>query len=193
VEYKILKNNDEEFFIEIQKNTFSHKILLDFTPDDDFYGLAICCNYHYKGHPVGFLKDNGLVVSTIPGKKMRPGFEIENTIIQAGPTLIENFDHKKNYKDEGFCTHDIISGLHVHIGQKKFGNFIVGLTRKSTLSEIIQKYDDFSVQNAIKLPGGKQAGFYFRSSHQIIQEGLIPMPVALIFESGRKKGSNLLG
>jgi hypothetical protein len=192
MEYTIHRNNEDEFLIEIQKDSFSTKIVFDFEPDENFYGLAICCNYHKNGHPIGFLKDNGLIVSGIEGKKFRPSFEVGDSVIQAGPTLIENFIQQKRYKEEEFSTGEIVPGLHLSIGQKKFGNYVVLLTRKAALNVITEKLEKMSCQNAIKLPGLKKIGFYFRSKHQIVKEGLFPMPVALIFCPRIEKNTNLL-
>jgi hypothetical protein len=181
--YTILKNTEEEFFVEIERNTFRTKIIFDFIPEEDFKGIAICCSYNFQGKAIGFLKDNGLIVHKIDGKPNRPIFHIDDTIIQAGPTLIENFEPVRNFQTEGFSTHDILSGPHAHIGQKKFGNYILGFTKSCTLSEITKKYQDYNIQNAIKLPGLKQVGLYFKSSHQTVSFGNLPMTAALCFES----------
>jgi len=191
MEYTIHRNNEDEFLIEIQKDSFSTKIVFDFEPGDNFYGLAICCNYHKNGHPIGFLKDNGLIMTKIEGKKFRPIFEVGNSIIQAGPTLLENFQIQKRFKEEEFSASELSPGCHVSIGQKKFGNYIVLLTKKCLLSGITKKLDEMNCQNAIKLPGLNQVGFYFRSTHQIVKAGNLPMPVALIFEPSRQKGGDL--
>lgn len=121
MEYKIITNSDEECFIEITKNTFRNRIEFDYTPPEDFYGVAIGCNYSYKGHPLGFIKDNGSIVSQINGKTQRGLFCINetDTIIQAGPSLLIDNEPQKDYKAEGFSSHFILSGLHSHIGKKK--------------------------------------------------------------------------
>ena len=192
MEYTIHKNNEDEFLMEIQKDSFSTKIVFNFEPDDSFYGLAICCNYHKNGHPIGFLKDNGLIITKIDGKKFRPIFEVGNSIIQAGPTLLENFVHQRKFKEEEFSACDLSPGYHVSIGQKKFGNYIILLTKKAGLTEITNKLDDAGCQNSIKLPGLNKLGFYFRSTHQIVKAGNLPMPVALIFQPRIEKNTNLL-
>jgi hypothetical protein len=191
MDYKIIKNTENEFFVEVDKDSFRTKIVFDFIADENFKGIAVCCSYNFKGQAVGFLKDNGLIVSKVHGKHNRPIFRIDDTIIQAGPTLLENFEPSKRYQEEGFSSHEILKGTHTHIGQKKFGNYIIGFTKDSTLSEIIKKYQEFNVQNAIKLPGLKQVGFHFKSSHQVISVGSTPMSAALIFESRLKEVTNL--
>jgi len=56
--YKILTQSEDELFIEVTRATFRTRIVFDFVPDKDFYGIAVGCNYSFKGNPVGFLKDN---------------------------------------------------------------------------------------------------------------------------------------
>ena len=194
MEYKIWKNNENEFFVELIKNKFRTRIEFDFVPPDDFKGIAVSCNYDYKGHPIGFLKDNGLVLSNITGRVSRPIFDIDETYIQAGPTLVENHEINKDFLREGFSAGEIISGLHAHIGNKKTGNYVLGFTRSNTLSEIANKYkSDYHCQYAIKLPGFKRCGFYFKSSNQTIKVGTFPIKAALIFESRIKNTRNLNG
>lgn len=184
MDYRILKNNENEFFIEITRETFRTRIEFEFTPEDDFRGVAISCSYDFKGHPIGYLKDNGLYLTKITGHSTRPLFHIDETSIQAGPTLVDNFEINKNFQKEGFSTNELISGFHPHIGQKKLGNYVLGFTKKNTLSEIAKKYkEEYTCQYAIKLPGEKRGGFYFRSSSQTVSEGCLPIKVALIFES----------
>ena len=192
MDYTIHRNNQDEFLIEILRDSFSTKIAFDFDPGNNFYGLAVCCNYHKNGHPVGLLKDNGLIVSKIEGKKFRPSFEVGNSVIQAGPTLIENFEKQKRVKAEEFSTGEIVSGIHVSIGQKKFGNYVIILTKNASLGEITEKLAAMNCQNAIKLPGLKQVGFYFRSTHQVVKYGNFPMPVALVFCPRLQKHADLL-
>ena len=181
--YIILKNTEEEFFLEIEKNSFRNKIMFDFVPEENFKGVAICCSYNFKGKAIGFLKDNDLIVHKIKGKENRPLFYIDkSTIIQAGPTLIKNFKPIKKYQEEGFSTHDILKGPHAHIGQKKSGNYILGFTKSCTFSEIIKKYEHYNAENAIKLPGLNQIGLYFKTKKQTICIGNLPMTAALCFE-----------
>ena len=121
MEYRYWEQNSENFFIELKKGTFMTKIKLNFTPPDDFIGLAVGCNYHYMGHPKGYLRDNGLVIQQIKGKETGI-FKIDDTIIQAGPILVEDGVQAINYLKQGFASHSIVSGLHVHMGEKKSGN-----------------------------------------------------------------------
>jgi len=184
MDYYILSDNDKEFFIEINKDTFRTRIEFNWIPEENFKGVAVGCNYNFKGHPVGFLKDNGIVKRLIEGKKNRAIFTIKetDTIIQAGPRLIKDFEPVKDYRSEGFASHDILSGLHCHIGKKKSGNYLVGFTENFTFNQIINKYQDLRAEEAIKLPGLKSCSYVFKSRVQNIQYGVIPIPVALIFE-----------
>jgi hypothetical protein len=191
MEHKILKHNEEECFIELINNDFRTKIEFNFNPNENFKGLAVCCNYHYKNHPVGYLKDNNLILSKITGHKHRATFDIGDTTIQAGPTLIENYEKKRAFKEENISTKQIVSGFQVHIGMKKSGNIIIGYTEKNTLKEITLKYEEYHCQNAIKLPGRDCGSFYWKSTMQEIKKGLFPIPVALIFESRLKKVRDL--
>ncbi len=185
MQYKIVESSEDTFMMEITQNSFRTRIELDWTPEENFKGVAVSCNYHFKGHPIGFLKDNRLIRKQIDGRKQRALFSIDDTesMIQAGPSLIVNGEPKKNFKDEGFATHYILKGLHAHIGRKNSGNYILGFTEKCTFNEMIKKYEDLHCEHAIKLPGLKQFSFYFKSVKQTIQKGVFPIPVALIFES----------
>lgn len=191
VNHKLLTHNEDEFFIEIVRDTFRTKIMMDFEPDENFKGIAVCCNYHFKGHPIGYLRDNNLVIKQIDGRMQRATFEIGESVIQAGPTLVENFEAVRDFKSEGFATHYILKGLHSHIGLKKSGNIVFGFTRKNTLKEITDKYMDLSTQNAIKLPGLKQCSFFCNLGTQYIKEGVFPIPVALVIEARLHSVSNL--
>lgn len=194
MEYKIITNSDEECFIEITKNTFRNRIEFNYTPPEDFYGVAIGCNYSYKGHPLGFIKDNGSIVSQINGKTQRGLFCINetDTIIQAGPSLLIDNEPQKDYKAEGFSSHFILSGLHSHIGKKKSGNYILGFTKLLTFNQMIEKYQTLFVEDAMKLPGLKLCSFYFANTRQEIKHGTFPIPVALIFEPRLKEVAHLL-
>ena len=183
MEYKILNKTEDECFIEIIKDTFRTRIEFDWVPEENFKGVAVCCNYHFMGNPVGFIKDNGLVRSKNVGNRKRPLFVINDTIIQAGPTLISNCEMKKDYISEGFHSRHILSGFHAHIGVKKSGNYVLGFTKKTTFVELVNKYAALNVENAIKLPGYNKGMFLFQSTQQTIKEGLFPCPSALIFES----------
>ena len=194
MDYRIIANSEDECFIEVVKNSFRTRIDLDWTPEENVSGVAVGCNYNFKGHPVGFLKDNGLVRSVINGRRQRGVFCIEDTdtIIQAGPSLLINEEPQKDFKAEGFATHFILSGLHSHIGRKKSGNYIVGFTSKLTFNQMIEKYQSLNAEDAIKLPGLKYCSFIFQSTMQTVKHGLFPVPVALIFEPRLKEVSNLL-
>jgi hypothetical protein len=193
MEYRVLSFSDEECFIEISKNTFRTRIELNWSPDEDFTGIAVGCNYNFKGHPVGFLKDNGLIVSQIDGRRNRGIFEISdtNTIIQAGPSLVIDKEPQKDFKKEGFATHYILSGLHSHLGKKKSGNYVVGFTKKKTFNQMIKKYQELNAEDAIKLPGLKSCSFLFKTKARTYQEGVFPIPVALIFESRADEFGNI--
>ena len=193
VDYRFLSKTNEECFIELTENTFRTRIAFNFKPDDDFIGIAVCCNYHFKGHPIGHIKDNGLILRQIDGYKKRACFAIGETAIQAGPALIEEGKCKKNkeYFKEGFATHHILKGLHVHIGQKKSGNTDIGFSNNLTFGEIIKKYENLNTIEAIKLPGLKRGAFLFQSKVQKISQGLETIPVALIFEPRLEKVGNL--
>lgn len=182
MEYQILKHNDEEFFCEFFRDTFRSRILFNFTPDENFRGLAVGCNYSFKGHPIGFLKDNGLIISQVNKNNQRCIMNIEECAIQAGPTLVEDYEKFTKFIAEKFSTNDIVSGFHVHIGKKRLGNYIIGYTNKSTMSQISEKYISYNVLDAIKLPGLKKGSFYWKSSKQEIKLGKFPIPVALTFE-----------
>lgn len=190
---KILLISDEECFIEITKNTFRNRIEYDWTPEENFEGVAVGCNYSFKGHPIGFLKDNGDVKSKIDGRRQRAVFCIDETetIIQAGPSFLIDNEPQKDFKKEGFATHYILSGLHCHIGRKKSGNYVVGFTSNLTFNQLIAKYQELNVDDAIKLPGLKQCSFYATTSKSTLQHGLFPIPVALIFEPRRKEFAHL--
>ena len=144
MQYRILTKSEEECFIEVTENTFRTRIEFDYTPEEDFYGIAVCCNYHFKGHPIGYLKDNGLVKKQIDGYKNRPIFTIEDTIIQAGPTLIKNEFPHKDYISEGFSAHQILKGFQCHIGKKQSGNYVLGFTKNYKFSDLCNKYHKFS-------------------------------------------------
>ena len=193
MDYRFLSKTNEECFIELTENTFRTRLAFNFKPSEDFIGIAVCCNYHFKGHPLGYLKDNGLVMRQIEGHRKRACFAIGDTIIQAGPALIVNGQKKKNkeYIEEEFSTHYILKGLHVHIGRKKSGNIVVGFTHNLTFGQIIDKYDNLNTTEAIKLPGLKQGSFVFKSKSQTITSGLEIMPIALIFEPCIEKVGNL--
>lgn len=194
MDYNFLRRDPDEVFIEIVSGSFRTRIEFDWTPEDDFEGVALVCNYHFKGHAIGLIKDNGLMISTIPGKKERPVFKIPETesLIQAGPVLVK--DYEPIYNSKGFASKSILSGPHCHIGRKRSGNYIVGFTRKYTPLEIANKYKELNAQEAIKLPGmEKSVGFYFKSRLRTLKEGTIPFPVALIFESPLKKLTHLSG
>jgi hypothetical protein len=179
VRYRYWDQDEDIFFIEFTKDTFKTKIKFDFTPDESFLGLAIGCNYHYNGNPIGYIKDNGLVMQQIKGKDTGI-FIIENTVVQAGPILVENSKARIDYRAQGFSASQIISGLQIHIGEKKSGNILVGMTKQSTYRQIVDKYLDHNVDYALKLPGLKQGSFYYKSQHKEISEGLFPIPCALI-------------
>lgn len=184
MKYTIYKNNPQGFFMELADGTYRTKILFNFTPDDTFYGVAVGCSYLKNNHPVGYLKDNDKLVTQIPGKEERPYFTIGGTVIQAGPTLIKDkIPLRRKYTTEGFSSHDVVAGIHCHIGRKKSNNLIIGMTREATFSDIVTHYEEFHCENAIKLAGLKSARFYFRSRIQKIQEGEFPFPVALVFQS----------
>ncbi len=191
MEYRILEKNDDDFFLEITRESFRTRIEFDFTPPDDFKGIAVCCSYSFKGNPVGYIKDNGLVRNPISGYKQRPLFQIEDTIIQAGPSLIKNSEPFKDYLSEGFDQRMILSGFHAHIGRKTSGNIVIGFTKKTTFVNLVNKYASLLTTEAIKLPGLGKGGFYFRSKHQTIQEGVFPLPAALILEPKRDKVGDL--
>ena len=193
MEYQILRHNDDEFFCEFSRNSFRSRVLFDFTPEPNFVGLAIGCNYSFKGHPIGFLKDNGLIISQINKNNQRCVMEVDNCTIQAGPTLVEDYEKFTKFAAEKFSTNDYVSGFHVHIGKKKMGNFVIGFTRKATMAQISDKYIEFKALDAIKLPGHKKGSFYFKSSKQEIKEGLFPIPVALTFEPRLNESGNLSG
>lgn len=182
MEYKIISSDVNNFFVEIKDETFDTKILFNYTPESNFLGLAVGCNYSYKGNPIGYLKDNGLLLTKIPGHVCRPLFAFDNTVIQAGPTLLENFEPQFDWKKEKFNAQDIVSGFHAHVGQKKSGNYVFGMTTKLSFQKIIQEYQSHNVQNAIKLPGLNKGSFYFKSRDYLIKEGLFPIPVALVIE-----------
>jgi hypothetical protein len=184
MQYRIIKNTQDTFLMEITQNSFRTRIEFDWTPEEDFKGVAVCCNYHFKGNPIGFLKDNRLIRKQIDGKTERALFKIEDTdsMIQAGPSLIVEGKPKKNFKDEGFATHHILKGAHAHIGIKNSGNYVIGFTEQCTFNEMINTYQELNCLNAIKLPGLKQFSFYFKSVKQKIEKGVFPIPVALIFE-----------
>jgi len=193
VEYQILKHNDEEFFCEFYRGTFRCRILFDFLPDENFRGLAIGCNYSFNGHPKGFLKDNGLIISQVNTSNKRCIMNIEDCAIQAGPTLVEDFEKFTKYLAEKFSTNDTVSGFHVHIGKKKMGNYIVGFTKSANLSQISDKYIAYNVLDAIKLPGLKKGSFYWKSSRQEIKLGKFPIPVALTFEPKLNESGDYIG
>ena len=194
MDYKIISNSEEECFIEVIKNSFRTRIELDWTPEKNFSGVAVGCNYSFKGHPVGFLKDNGLVRSVIDGRRQRAVFCVDetDTIIQAGPSLLIDEEPQKDFKAGGFATHFILSGLHSHIGKKKNGNYIIGFTNKLTFNQMIEKYQSLQAEDAIKLPGLKYCSYIFQSRMQTVKHGLFPIPVALIFEPRIKEAGNLL-
>lgn len=189
MEYNILKHNKEEMFVELTRQTYRTRIEFNWVPEENFSGVAVCCNYHYKGHPLGYIKDNSLVMRQIDGKKQRGIFLIPdtNTVIQAGPKFIESNITNKDFKKEGIATHEILKGFHVHLARRKSGNLIVGYTLNSTFHEIIAKYRNIHVYDAIKLPGHKNGAFIFKTKAQYVQYGLVPIPVALIFEPRLKK------
>ncbi len=192
VEYRIWKNTEEECFIELTKDKFRTRIEFNWSPPENFRGIAVSCNYDYKGQPIGFLKDNGKLLPTAIGHETRPIFNIDETYFQAGPTLVENFEINKSFSKEGFSTNELIAGLHAHIGNKKYGNFVVGFTKSLKLYDIANKYKkEHSCQYAMKLPGFKRCAFYFASSNQVIKIGTFPIAAALIFESRIENRSNL--
>jgi hypothetical protein len=165
--------------------------MFNFTPEPDFIGLAVGCNYSFKGHPIGYLKDNGMIISQINKNNQRCIMNIEDCIIQAGPTLVEEYEKFTNFSAEKFSTNEIVSGFHVHIGKKKMGNYIIGFTKKATMAQISEKYIDYHVLDAIKLPGHKKGSFYWKSKKQEIKLGLFPIPVALTFEPRLQEASDL--
>jgi len=179
MEYRYWEHNDDNFFIELTKGAFSTKIKMNFEPPEDFIGLAVGCNYHYNGHPIGYLKDNGLLIQQIKGKETGL-FVIDDTIIQAGPILVEDDYPRKDYREQGFSATHILSGLQVHIGQKKSGNILIGMTKKNTYAQIIKKYCDYNTTYALKLPGRNQGSFYYKSEFKEVREGLFPIPCALV-------------
>lgn len=187
MDYNILSKNDKECFIEIVRDTFRNRIEFNYTPDDNFKGIVVCCNYSFKNHPVGFIKDNGLIRSNIMGYQKRPIFEINDTIIQAGPTLIRDSEAFMDYESENIDPRRILSGYHAHIGYKKSGNIIVGYTADYSLRMIVNRYLDLHAVDAIKLPGLKEGAFYFSSTVQTLKTGIYPIPAALVFESKLKK------
>jgi|694.fasta_scaffold09792_17 hypothetical protein len=175
-------NRDHEFYAEIFRDTFRTRIVFDFMPDENFKGFAVGCNYSFCGNPIGYLKDNGKSLTNVTGKRKTSVFEIEDTVIQAGPTLVDCFEKMINWRKEGFISHDVLRGFHPHIGKKKTGNIILGYTTTKTPLSIAKQYMKFTVLSAIKLPGLRKGSFYFKSSHQEIKIGLFPIPVALIIE-----------
>lgn len=193
MEYRYHEQTEDSFFIEFTQDTFRTKIVLNFEPDEDFIGLAVCCNYNYNGHPIGYLKDNSQVIQQIKGKNTFI-FDIGDTGFQAGPTLVEDFKPRMDYREQGFSAGHILSGLQVHIGRKKFGNILIGMTKKLTYRQLVDKYVSYTIEDAIKLPGGKQAGaFYYKSDHKEVKEGTFPIVCALVIEPRLKETSNLNG
>ena len=188
--YVFISKNDQECFIEFEIDTFRTRIEFNFTPDDNFKGLAISCCYSFKNHPIGFIKDNGLIRTETIGYRQRPLFEINDTMFQAGPTLISESKPFKDFTNEGFDERKILSGFHAHIGRKQSGNIIVGYSANYTLGQMINRYQELFAVEAIKLPGLKEGAFFFRSSRQTIKAGFYPMPCALIFEPRIEKVNN---
>jgi len=182
MDYEILRNNQEEFISEIKSNTFRTRIVFDFEPEKKFKGFAVGCNYSYKGNPLGFLKDNGKKLTTTIGKRKTSVFEIEDTVIQAGPTLIDCQEKMIEWRKEYFYSNEIIKGFHAHIGVKKNGNILIGFTDNKTLGKIADIYLEYHALSAIKLPGHNVGSFYFKSRVQEIKRGLFPIPIALIIE-----------
>lgn len=191
MDYRFLSKTEDELFIEVTRNTFRTRIEFDYTPAEDFKGIAVCCNYSFMGNPIGYIKDNGLTRNQISGFKNRPLFQIEDTIFQAGPSLIKDGEPFKDYKSEGFHERFILSGFHAHIGRKDSGNLVIGFTKKMTFVSMVNKYASLNVVEAIKLPGHNKGAFCFKSKFQTISEGTIPMPVALILEPKRDKVGDL--
>ena len=183
MDYRIIENNEEGIFIEVPDGTFRTRIELNFDPPSDFHGIAVGCNYNYKGHPIGKLIDNNLVIGKIQAKTNHCTFEVGYSEIQAGPTLIENFTKQNKIKNEGFSNRQIAGGLHMHIGKKKFGNYIIGCTYNLTFRKIADKYEELNAQNAIKLPGLENGSFLFKNKVNELRRGVFPIPVALVIEA----------
>jgi len=183
--YRIRENSSKAFLIELKLNTFRTRIEFNYTPPENFSGIAVACNYNFRGHPIGFIKDNGLVKRQFDGHRHRSLFYKYDTCIQAGPALIK--DSKacghKDFVKESFSTHYIVGGFHSHIGRKKSGNIIIGCTYEDSLVKIIKRYKKIHATEAIKLPGLSQASFYCNIKQYTLKEGVFPIPVALVFET----------
>ncbi len=191
MDYRVLEKTEDQCFIEVIKDTYRTRIEFDYTPSEDFKGIAVCCSYSFKGNPVGYLKDNGLVRNGISGYRQRPLFELGDTIIQAGPSLIKEGEPFKDYLSEGFDQRAILSGFHAHIGRKESGNIVVGFSKKLTFVSMVNKYAELFTTEAIKLPGHKKGAFYFKSKYRIVKEGVYPTPAALIIEPKLNKVGDL--
>lgn len=183
-----MKNIPEEFLSEIKKGSFRTRIVFNFMPDQNFRGFAVGCNYSFKGSTLGYLKDNGLSLTKVIGKRKTSVLEIDDTVIQAGPTLVNCSEKLIEWRKEKFYSNQILKGFHAHIGIKKNGNILIGFTTEKTLGKIAKLYIENNALSAIKLPGLKTGSFYFKSSHQEIKRGLFPIPVALIIEQKLKFG-----
>jgi hypothetical protein len=191
MQYTIFKNTPDEFISEITAKSFRTRIVFDFEPYDGFKGFAVGCNYSYKGNPLGFLKDNGKNLTQTIGKRKTSVFEIDDTVIQAGPTLVDCQEKLIEWKKENFYSNEIIKGFHVHIGIKKNGNILMGFSENRTLGKIANLYLEHHALSAIKLPGLKVGSFCFKSMSQEIKKGLFPIPVALIIEPKLECSSTL--
>jgi hypothetical protein len=183
--YALLSNKDEEFAIRLSAKTFRTRIEFGWKPEPDFYGLAVICNYHFKDHPVGFIQDNNLIRTQVRSSFPRPTFEINNsTIIQAGPTLIQDGEvmTRKNGFKEGFPREIMQQGFHPFIGVNNGSSLILGFHKNANIKKLTDICSKYNLKDAIKLPGLNQGGFVFNNRQTHIHVGKEVFPIALIIE-----------
>lgn len=182
--YNILSSDKDDFAIRISPKTFRTRIEFNWTPPKNFYGIAVVCNYHYLGHPVGVLHDNNLVVTQVRTAIPRPTFEIGDTVIQAGPTLVQDGKRmkRKHGFTEGFHKRNLKIGFHTYIGITGGGSIVLGYRKHTNIRGLCEKCLAYNTKEAIKLPGLKQGGFVFNNRQTHIKIGPDVFPAALIIE-----------
>lgn len=194
--YKILSSNPDDFAIRVLRKTFRTRIEFNWTPPEKFYGIAVVCNYHYLGHPVGTLHDNNLVVTRVRTTMPRPTFEINgDTVIQAGPTLVQDGKRMKRVHgfSEGFHKRNLKIGFHPYIGMAKNGSLILGYHKDINIAGLCDRCIKYKAVEALKLPGLHQGGFIFNNRQTHIRVGVDMFPVALIIEPLLKDRGNRFG
>lgn len=155
--FEILENTLTTLAVKINPAAYRTSLIRNKRPSD--FEIAFNTNFFWNAVPIGKLMDGNKVIYTYPSKGIRPTFQINQLLFEAGPQLVEqavpvwgvSFNHGK-------FSFDVVRRTnHLAAGYTWTNKLIVVFKKYSTMHDLSNYLIDKGCRTGINMDGGSSA------------------------------------